>query len=102
VSKEVPVSRSPTISDTPASVTAARAVVHLARVVAVLSVAIQAALVAIEVSWVLEGRLPFGDVVGDKGFPLALSVGGALAVWWLSARVLASTRTALDTPGRWP
>jgi hypothetical protein len=76
-------------------------VAHVARLVAVLSVATQAALVAIEISWVLEGRLPFGDVVADKGLPLALSVGGALAVWWLSARVLASTRAALDAPGRW-
>ena len=73
----------------------------MARLVAVLSVAAQAALVAIEISWVLEGRLSFGNVVGDKGFPLALSVAGALAVWWLSARVLASTRTALDGPGPW-
>jgi hypothetical protein len=101
VSKEVPVSGSPTVSDTPASVTAARVVVHLARLVAVLSVAAQAAMVAIEISWVLEGRLTFGDVFGDKGLPLTLSVGGALAVWWLSARVLASTRTASDAPSRW-
>jgi hypothetical protein len=88
------VSRSPTLSETPASVTAARVVAHLARLLAVLSVAAQAGMVAMEVGWVLEGRLAMRDVVGDKGLPFLLSVGGALAVWWLSARVLAATRNA--------
>jgi hypothetical protein len=91
------VSRSPTLSQTPASVTAARLVAHLARIVAVLSVAARAAMVAMDVGWVIEGRQPFGEVVSGA-LPFALSVGGALAVWWLSSRVLASTRSLLNAP----
>ncbi len=93
VSKEVPVSHSPTLPRTPASVTTARVVVHLARLVAVLSVAAQAGMVGARAGWVLEGRMAVADLAGQV-LPLALSVGGALAVWWLSARVLASTRGA--------
>jgi hypothetical protein len=89
------------VSETPASVTAARTVAHLARIVAVLAVAARAAMVAMRVGWVMEGRQPFGEVAGGV-LPFALSVGGALAVWWLSSRVLASTRTPLNAPAGQP
>ena len=92
VSKEVPVTHSPTLPRTPASVTTARVVVHLARLVAVLSVAAQAGMVGVQAGWVVEGRMALADLAGGHALLLVLSVGGALAVWWLAARVLASTR----------
>jgi hypothetical protein len=77
-------------------------VAHLARLIAVLSVAAQAGMVAMELGWVLEGRLAFGAVLGDRSLPFVLSVGGTLAVWWLAGRVLAATRTTLKAPAGRP
>jgi hypothetical protein len=94
----LPRAEPPTLPRTPVSVTTARVVAHLARLVAVLSVAVQAGMVGVQAGWVLEGRMAFSDMPGGEALRLVLSAGGALVVWWLAARVLSSTRTALNVP----
>jgi hypothetical protein len=71
-----------------------RTVAHVARLVAVLAVAVRAAILAVEVVWVTQGRHQLDDAMATEGLWLAMSVGMAGFVCWLAARLFQRTSPA--------
>jgi hypothetical protein len=90
----------PTVVDVPeqtaldipeGTVVVVRSVAHVTRLVAVLAVAVQASILAVELVWVAQDRHPLDGTVATQGLWLAMTVVMAGFVCWLAARLLEQT-----------